>query len=430
MKHLRTLLNVLITLMTLIFMNAAEPSRASSDRELILERWPVENRVILGFGVNSGGSPKFHHGIDIEAVVGETVVSPSAGIVAFSGFTPAGGGTVSIQTPSGYKVTLLQLENICVAKGDQVIAGTIIGTVGSEGDKSSSIPHVHLGLIDPKGVYLDPLLFLPALNKPQPPVENASVNNFELASVPTEKYPEQYASPPEPVQVPDARNSIIEQVAVSNHVSTKDKVGVHMSTKAESASVLNNNNSLLPSLPSHYSNNSQASIEVSFLKDPKNTTDNISEESQPNMLLHFIPSPYASNPTVQLNKVSFGIQPSKAFNYAVPDELSVLNGIDSEKAENNKKMGFYRKESVTSFFSNSDIAELQRIALKSTFLKDIQVSNSNTSDVFDFQEEGLVGNPESKGNAFMNIIVLYTLLFFASVHFLKATPLKIPALNH
>lgn len=185
MKLKKTLL--ILSILSNIFLGSSPGVSAGLSNEIQLERWPVNGEVILSFGTNDSHNPKFHHGIDISAEPGTTIISPVKGKVFFAGFTPAGGGTISILTPSGYRVTLLQLEKIFVKKEMLVEPGTEIGMVASFGDKSSSEPHLHLGLIDPQGNYLDPLPLLPPL----------SINS------PTDRRDFAVEGPPVPVSIPE-----------------------------------------------------------------------------------------------------------------------------------------------------------------------------------------------------------------------------------
>lgn len=125
---------------------------------------PSESKIILPFGPRIDGERKFHYGIDIKLDVDEKFYSPVAGLVVFSGFTPAGSGTVSIKTDNGYIVTILQLKNIRVKSGDAVLPGFLLGEVDLNGDSSTDAPHIHLSVRDKTGHYLNPYTFIVFLN--------------------------------------------------------------------------------------------------------------------------------------------------------------------------------------------------------------------------------------------------------------------------
>ena len=159
MKHtprLATALTAIVVVAILSVIGFQQPAAATLELS-----WPCDGSIILPFGDTNLASPRFHRGIDIAAPEGTEVKSPISGTVRFAGFTPAGGGTVSIDAGGGWRITLLQLENVSVHVSDQVTAGEVLGRVAASGDASSSEPHIHFGLIDPNGTYLDPAAFLP-----------------------------------------------------------------------------------------------------------------------------------------------------------------------------------------------------------------------------------------------------------------------------
>ena len=138
---------------------------------------------------------------------------PPPGTVSFVGGVPNGGRAITILTPEGLAVTLLQLGSTSVTKDATVEAGAAVGTVGASADGVTTEPHVHLGVResdDPNG-YLDPLAFLPSRPvTPAPPPEPdrvAAAPAAEPAAAPTSaavaQVPES-ATPaaPEPVPTP------------------------------------------------------------------------------------------------------------------------------------------------------------------------------------------------------------------------------------
>jgi murein DD-endopeptidase MepM/ murein hydrolase activator NlpD len=141
---MRRILTVLVLLATL----AAAPAAHAWI-------WPVEGTVLRPFSL--GPSPYEagqHRGVDIGAAVGDTVLAPVAGTISFVGSIPGGGHAVTIQTPDGYAVTLLQLGSTSVLRGSVVSEGTAVGVVGESADAVTSAPHVHLGVrvaSDPNG---------------------------------------------------------------------------------------------------------------------------------------------------------------------------------------------------------------------------------------------------------------------------------------
>jgi hypothetical protein len=171
--------------------------------------WPVDGPVLRPF---SFGSDPYaagqHRGIDIGAPTGTPVRAAAGGVVSFAGTVPNGGKTVTIQTPSGYAVTLVHLGSISVLRGTTIEEGAAVGTVGPSGVPDIAEPYVYLGIrvaSDDQG-YLDPLLFLPPRTEPpavpapasEPPAEPAGESSGGEVSTPP------VAAEPPPVPATDA----------------------------------------------------------------------------------------------------------------------------------------------------------------------------------------------------------------------------------
>jgi hypothetical protein len=176
--------------------------------------WPVDGPVLrpfkLGDDPYAGGQ---HRGIDIGAPLGKSVRAPAGGRISFAGTVPTSGKSVTIQTPEGYSVTLVQLGTIGVTRGAAVGEGAIVGMIGPSGEPGVAAPHVHLGVrltSDPNG-YLDPLRFLPPRLAATPEPEPAPAPASEPTSAPAADAPAspQSLPPPQPVA---------EQPSVPSHV--------------------------------------------------------------------------------------------------------------------------------------------------------------------------------------------------------------------
>jgi hypothetical protein len=125
--------------------------------------WPLgaPARVTVPFGAVYGadGDTSRHRGTDLEAAPGASVLAPLAGKVTFAGKVPAVGGgrvlAITLETAAG-NVTLLPLARAEVARGASVAENTPLGTIATDGDGSSDLTHLHVGLR--KGdMYVDPL---------------------------------------------------------------------------------------------------------------------------------------------------------------------------------------------------------------------------------------------------------------------------------
>src|ERR671932_1963605 len=109
--------------------------------------WPVDGPVLGPF---SFGSDPYaagqHRGIDIGAPTGAPVRAAAGGLVTFAGTVPNSGKTVTIQTSTGYAVTLVHLGSIGVLRGTTVEERAKVGTVGPSGVPDIPQPYVYLGI--------------------------------------------------------------------------------------------------------------------------------------------------------------------------------------------------------------------------------------------------------------------------------------------
>jgi hypothetical protein len=179
--------------------------------------WPVDGPVLrpfkLGDDPYAGGQ---HRGIDIGAPLGTSVRAPAGGRISFAGTVPTSGKSVTIQTPDGYSVTLVQLGTIGITRGAAVAEGAIVGTIGPSGEPGAAAPHVHLGVrvtSDPNG-YLDPLRFLPPRPAETPEPEPAPAPAPEPAPAPAADAPAPPAASPQPLPPPQP---VAEQPSVPGH---------------------------------------------------------------------------------------------------------------------------------------------------------------------------------------------------------------------
>ena len=177
--------------------------------------WPTSGAELsptLGFRqvYEVNGTTYTHYGIDIAAEAGSTVMAPVDGTVSFVGAVPSGlssvtgGGNgqtmqaLSILMSDGRTVTLMPFESIGVGEGTAVAQGSALGVLASTGDRSSSSPHVHLGL--KKGnTYYDPMtLFSAAAATPlvQESEEAAPAEVFE-GLAPSSAFAQEQAAPAE-----------------------------------------------------------------------------------------------------------------------------------------------------------------------------------------------------------------------------------------
>ena len=117
--------------------------------------WPVEGRVLSGFGRR--GFLGWHRGLDIRAHPGQTIRAAAPGTVVFSGWQSSYGRMVKIAHANGF--TTLYAHNVrnVVRAGDRVETGTPIGAVGRTGRATTD--HLHFE-IRRHGQSQDPWLLL------------------------------------------------------------------------------------------------------------------------------------------------------------------------------------------------------------------------------------------------------------------------------
>ena len=123
--------------------------------------WPVGGVVTLEFGQPDPPFQPFHTGIDIASPnhqVGDPVVAFMAGKVIYSGYDNFGFGNHVI-IDHGNNITSIygHLDSLGVPKGQEVQAGTIIGTRGTTG--WSTGPHLHFQ-INVYGIPVNPRTFV------------------------------------------------------------------------------------------------------------------------------------------------------------------------------------------------------------------------------------------------------------------------------
>jgi len=120
------------------------------------------------FGRTRNLGTKMHNGVDLCCAMGDPIFAPHAGLVRDAGFQRnskgqrenAGYGLrVYVESRAfGYESVLAHLAGACVATGDSVVAGQLIGFAGRTGNVKTNCPtHLHWGLrkgadwVDPEG---------------------------------------------------------------------------------------------------------------------------------------------------------------------------------------------------------------------------------------------------------------------------------------
>ena len=136
---------------------------------------PIENfdisRLVSGYGtrINPFHKGNYHHdGVDISASRGSKVLAGGEGkvmLIKRSDLLAGFGNYVEIDHGFGYITRYSHLEEIKVRNGQKIVAGQVIGTVGTSG--GTIAPHLHYEVIK-EGKNLDPVNFmLEGLNSSQ-----------------------------------------------------------------------------------------------------------------------------------------------------------------------------------------------------------------------------------------------------------------------
>lgn len=123
---------------------------------------PVPGRIFRSFVTHSNRfQAGQHRGVDLQAGTGVPVRAACTGVVQFAGRTPKFGVALTTLCRS-LRVTYTHLAFVNTARGQTVSAGRKIGKVGRSGFSETGRSHLHFSVRMKDGVYLDPLLFLPA----------------------------------------------------------------------------------------------------------------------------------------------------------------------------------------------------------------------------------------------------------------------------
>lgn len=140
---------------------------ALSDRSAVLPPLsfplPVSESATFGASVGKKLNPfykleMYHDGLDIAASAGTAVLAVADGKVSSVKRSKGGkGNVVKLEHKGGYRSSYAHLDEIRVKAGQQVRAGTAIGTVGSSGRSFS--PHLHYEM-SRDTVILDPVHYL------------------------------------------------------------------------------------------------------------------------------------------------------------------------------------------------------------------------------------------------------------------------------
>ena len=124
--------------------------------------WPVpgQNQISSPFGPRRSpisGRQEHHTGIDIRSPQGRNIIAADAGVVTFSGYQNGFGNTVIIDHGDGISTLYAHNTQNLVTRGQGVVAGQVIATIGSTGWSTGN--HLHFE-VRYNGSPVNPMNFL------------------------------------------------------------------------------------------------------------------------------------------------------------------------------------------------------------------------------------------------------------------------------
>ena len=103
-------------------------------------RWPVDGRIVSGFGAKPGG--RFNDGVNLKASAGAPVRAAGDGVVAYAGDAiPGFGNLLLIKHAGGWVTAYGHNEALLVARGKRVAQGDVVARAGATGAVTE--PQVH-----------------------------------------------------------------------------------------------------------------------------------------------------------------------------------------------------------------------------------------------------------------------------------------------
>ena len=105
--------------------------------------WPVEGRILSGFGAKRGG--RYNDGINIKTGLGSAVRAADDGVVAYAGDAIAGfGNLLLVKHGDGWVSAYAHNQALLVARGDRVRRGDVVARAGATGAVTE--PQLHFEL--------------------------------------------------------------------------------------------------------------------------------------------------------------------------------------------------------------------------------------------------------------------------------------------
>ena len=116
---------------------------------------PFGRRRMPGWRSRRGLVMREHSGVDLRGRLDWPVIAFKSGTVTIAGDMGASGLVVEVRQGDGLSARYAHLGKILVSKGQRVETGERLGLVGCTGRTTGA--HLHFGLKNAKGVFIDPL---------------------------------------------------------------------------------------------------------------------------------------------------------------------------------------------------------------------------------------------------------------------------------
>jgi hypothetical protein len=112
-------------------------------------------RITSPFGAIDSAHPKPHTGIDMAFEIGSPIYSPANGVIELVDYGSKNiGKGIIIKTEEGERLILGHLSQFQVKAGEKVNIGEQLALSGNTGHSTG--PHLHIGLKNEQGEFIDP----------------------------------------------------------------------------------------------------------------------------------------------------------------------------------------------------------------------------------------------------------------------------------
>lgn len=120
------------------------------------------SRISSKFGMRwhpTTGEWSMHRGVDLAAPKGTPIYASRSGTISKARYSDISGNYVTIRHGDGWASSYMHMTHYVVSEGDYVVAGQLIGYVGSTG--RSTGPHLHFAIFRVSdSEYFDPMKFI------------------------------------------------------------------------------------------------------------------------------------------------------------------------------------------------------------------------------------------------------------------------------